>query len=82
MRNSIVVIIVNDFHGFVGVKRGDIHDESGEYLCDIAQIHEFGTITVDWIPARPFILPVLEKFKDEAMKLFEKTFYEQMGLKQ
>lgn len=63
MHNSVDYVI-NDLLGFVGLERGKVNTEGGD-LADIGEINEFGAILEDktYIPARPFIRPVLQNTK-------------------
>lgn len=75
--------VIKEMLGFVGLKRGDIHDNSGKPLMDIGEVNEYGAVITTSggksiiIPARPFIGPVLKnrQILNEGKKLFAKTLY-------
>mgnify|MGYP001551498805 CR=1 FL=1 len=64
---------------FVGVKRGNARTKEGRDYADIAATHEWGAIVPTksgirfTVPPRPFMGPVLEKFKGDALKIFRTT---------
>jgi hypothetical protein len=71
MWKNIIPVFVDEDEGFVGLKRGETHKRGGS-LVDIGEVHEFGAILESGVevPMRPFIGPVLDKFKDEAMEKY------------
>jgi len=73
MMGSVTRKYIDENNGFVGLLRGEKHTDGGS-VADIGMIHEFGAI-VDkkTIPARPFIGPVLKKFKKDAGEVYLKA---------
>lgn len=71
--HNAVNFIIKKFLGFVGLERGEVHQEGGD-LADIGWINENGAILESGIviPARPFIRPVLQNAKifGEAKTIF------------
>lgn len=77
MMGSVHAVPINENFGFVGLKRGTVHKKSEEDLADIAEIHEFGAIVKNHeIKPRPFVGPVLKKFKKEAGEVYLKAVEE------
>lgn len=76
MLGNIKAFIKNENVGFIGLKRGSRHT-SGEKLVDIGEIHEKGAIIKNHeVPARPFLGPVLEKFKPDGIKKYTEGLQE------
>ena len=72
MRNSVHPVVMDENTAFIGIRRGEIGRE-GQDLLDIAQVHEFGTVSKKSIPARPFLRPVVDKFAQAAGEVFAKA---------
>jgi len=78
--NVKAMMFDQDF-GFVGIKRGVTHISNAQ-VVDIAEAHEFGVILGSkvYLPKRPFIKPVLDKFKDEAYQIYCNVVKEELAL--
>jgi phage gpG-like protein len=72
MRNSVHPVVLDDHTAFVGIRRGEI-GRAGQNLLDIAQVHEFGTVSTKAIPARPFLRPVVHKFAQAAGQVYARA---------
>jgi hypothetical protein len=69
MLNNVTPVVLDEDTGFIGVKRGKMHKKGGGEISDIAEKNE---------EERPFIGPVLDKFKDEAGEIYSKTLMEEL----
>ncbi|MFH1921685.1 MAG: hypothetical protein ABIP48_17610 [Planctomycetota bacterium] len=80
---SITQLILGD-RAFVGVLRGT-RNKTGNELVNIGAIMEFGATinhpngAVIIIPARPFLHPVMEKYRDKIVENYREAIHSVLG---